>query len=139
MPRHTRFIAMAFVVAAFALMSSAAMAQSYTGDYQATVTHSQRDNGTFCISLTDDGSYGPPHSGGAKLIPNNSPYPGYFSVVNGIITVVITYESGAGECCDYQTFTAKASNGQIGNGVFNYMGITDIGVLTFGQKGSCSE
>jgi hypothetical protein len=130
---------MAFAVAAFALMSSAAMAQSYTGNWPATVTHSQRSNGPYCISLTDDGSYGAKHSGEASLIPNNSPYPGYFTVVDGILTVAITYPSGEGECCAFEVFTAHASDGQIGKGVFNYFGITDIGLLTFGKKDGCSR
>jgi len=138
MIKHARYIAVAFVVAAFALTSTA-MAQSYTGDWQATVSNSQRDNGTYCISLTDNGSEGPPHSGEAQMIPSKGESPGYFSVVNGLITITFSFPSGEGDCCDYQTFTAKASNGQIGNGVFNYMGITDIGVLTFGKKGSCSN
>jgi hypothetical protein len=139
MTGHARSIAMAFVVAAFALMTSAAVAQSYSGDWPATVTHSQRSNGPYCISLTDDGSYGAAHSGPAQLIPNNSFYPGYFTVVNGLITVSITYTSGPGDCCAYQVFTARASDGHIGNGVFNYFGITDIGLLTFGKKGGCSS
>lgn len=138
MTRHIRSIAMTFVIAFFAL-TSAAMAQNYTGDWPATVTHSQRDNGPYCISLTDDGSYGAPHSGPAQLIPNNSQYPGYFTVVNGLLTVTITYQSGEGDCCAYQVFTARASNGQIGSGVFNYLGITDIGLLSFGKKGGCSS
>jgi hypothetical protein len=130
---------MAFVVAAFALMTSAAKAQSYTGDWPATVTHSQRSDGPYCISLTDDGSYGAKHSGEAQLIPNNSQYPGYFTVVDGIMTVAITYVSGEGDCCAYQVFTARASDGQIGEGVYNYFGITDIGLLTFGKKNGCSD
>lgn len=138
MTRHIRSIAMTFVVAVFAL-TGAAMAQSYSGNWPATVTHSQRDNGPYCITLTDDGSYGAPHSGEAKLIGSDSPYPGYFSVVDGLITVVFTYVSGEGDCCAYQVFTAHASNGQIGDGVFNYLGITDIGVLTFGKKNSCNS
>jgi hypothetical protein len=138
MSRHTRSIAMAFVVAAFALMTSAAMAQSYTGDWPATVTHSQRSNGAYCISLTDDGSYGAPHSGEASLIGSNNPYPGYFTVVDGLLTVTFTYPSGEGDCCDFQVFTARASDGQIGKGVFNYFGLTDIGLLSFGKKNSCS-
>jgi hypothetical protein len=139
MTRHIRSIAMAFVVAAFALTTSAAMAQSYTGDWPATVTRSQRSNGAYCISLTDDGSYGAPHSGRASLIGTNNPYPGYFSVVDGIMTVTFTYPSGEGECCSYQVFTAHASNGQIGTGVFNYLGITDIGLLAFGKKDACNK
>ena len=136
---HARFIAMAFVVAAFALMTSSALAQSYTGDWPATVTHSQRSNGAYCISLTDDGSYGAPHSGEASLVGTNNPYPGYFTVVDELITVTFTYPSGEGDCCDFQVFTARASNGQIGKGVYNYFGLTDIGLLAFGKKDGCSR
>ena len=138
MTRHIRSIAMTFVVAVFAL-SSAARAQSYTGNWPATVTHSQSSNTTYCLSLTDDGSFGAKHSGEAELIPNNSPYFNYFSVVDGLITVVIAYASGPGDCCSYQVFSARASNGQIGDGVFNYLGNTDIGLLRFGQKGGCGN
>jgi hypothetical protein len=130
---------MAFVVATFALTTSAAMAQNYTGDWPATVTRSQRSNGTYCISLTDDGSYGAPHSGEASLVPNNSPYPGYFTVVDGIMTATFTFPSGEGECCSFEVFTAHVNNGQIGKGVFNYFGITDIGLVAFGKKDACSN
>lgn len=140
MTRHIRrFIATTLAVAAFALTTSAAMAQSYTGDWPATVTKSQRSNGTYCISLTDDGSYGFPHSGEAVLNGQENPYGGYFTVVDGIITVTFTYPSGAGDCCSFQVFTAHASNGTIGKGVFNYFGVTDTGLLAFGKKGGCSD
>jgi len=128
---------MTFVVAVFTF-TSAAMAQSYTGDWPATVTHSQRSNGTNCISLTDDGSFGAPHSGEASLLSNNGPVSGYFTVVNGLMTVAFSYPSGEGDCCNFQVFTAKANNGQIGNGVYNFLGLTDIGLLTFGKKNGCS-
>lgn len=136
MTRHIGSIATVFVVAAFAFTTSAAMAQSYTG---ATVTHSQRDNGKNCISLTDDGSYGFRHSGEAVLNGQNNGYPGYFTVVEGLMTVTFTFPSGEGDCCDFEMFTAPASKGQIGKGVFNYLGLTDIGVVTFGKKDGCSN
>jgi hypothetical protein len=139
MNRHIRFIATAFVVAAFTLTNSAAMAQSFTGNWPATVTQSQRDNGTYCLTLTDDGSYGWPHSGEAELNGQNSPYPGYFTVIDGLITVTFTFPSGEGDCCDYLVFTARANkSGHIGKGVFNYFGITDNGLLAFGKKDGCS-
>jgi uncharacterized protein (DUF2141 family) len=57
MTRHIRrFIATVLAIAAFALTTNAAMAQSYTGNWTATVTQSQRSNGTYCVALTDDGS-----------------------------------------------------------------------------------
>ena len=138
MTRQIRSIATTFVASVIAL-SSAAVAQSYSGDWPATVTHSQRSNGNSCIQLTDDGNFGAPHSGEALLLPNQGQYPGYFTVVDGIITITFTYPSGEGDCCDYQVFTAHAGNGQIGDGVYNYFGLTDIGVLTFGKKNSCSN
>jgi hypothetical protein len=134
-----RFIAVALALAAFALTTSAAMAQSYTGNWPATVTQAQRDNGTYCLTLTDDGSYGWPHSGEATISPNGSPYPGYFTVVDGLITVTFTFPSGEGDCCDFLVFTARASNGHIEKGVFNYFGITDNGLLVFGKKDTCSR
>ncbi len=137
MTRHIRFMATAFAVAVLTLTSSAAMAQSYTGDWPATVTQSQRSNGTYCVTLTDDGSYGWPHSGEAKLNGQESPYPGYFTVIDGLITVTFTFQSGEGDCCDYLIFTARASNGHIKKGAFNYFGITDNGLVAFGKEGGC--
>jgi hypothetical protein len=139
MTRHIRrFIATALAIAAFALTTNAAMAQSYTGNWRATVTQSQRSNGTYCVTLTDDGSYGFPHSGEAVLNGQNNPYGGYFSVVDGLMTVTFTYPSGEGDCCAFQVFTAHANNGKIGKGVFNYFGLTDIGLLAFGKKDTCN-
>ena len=140
MIRHIRrFIATALPIAAFALTTNAAMAQSYTGNWPATVTQSQRSNGAYCISLTDDGSYGFTHSGEAVLNGENNPYGGYFTVVDGLMTVTFTYPSGEGDCCDFQVFTARASNGRIGKGAFNYFGLTDIGLVVFGKKDGCGN
>ena len=138
MTRHIRFIATAITIAAFTLTASAAMAQSYSGNYPVTVTKSQRNNGTYCISLTDDGSYGFAHSGEAVLNGQRNPYGGYFTVIDGLVTVTFTYPSGEGDCCDFQVFTAHASNGKIGKGAFNYFGLTDIGLVAFGKPDGCS-
>jgi hypothetical protein len=139
MTQHIRrSIALTLAIAALALTSSIAMAQSYTGNWPATVTQSQRDNGADCITLTDDGSYGFTHSGEAVLNGQNNPYGGYFTVIDGIITVTFTYPSGEGDCCAYQVFTAHANNGHISKGVFNYFGVTDIGLVAFGKEGGCN-
>jgi hypothetical protein len=132
-----KFIATGLAIASFALATSAAMAQSYTGNWQVTVTQSQRSNGTYCVALTDNGSYGWPHSGEASLIPNNSQYPGYFTGIDGLMTVTFTYPSGEGDCCDFFVLTARASNGRIGKGAFNYLGLTDNGFVAFGKKDGC--
>jgi hypothetical protein len=133
-----RFIATALAIAAFAFTTSAATAQSFTGNWPATVTKSQRLNGTYCVALTDDGSFGWPHSGEAVLLPNNGQYPGYFTVIDGLLTVTFTYPSGEGDCCDYFVFTAHTNNGKIAKGAVNYFGITDNGLVAFGKKDSCS-
>ncbi|MFZ0686119.1 MAG: hypothetical protein WAM89_11305 [Terriglobales bacterium] len=132
-----RLIVMVLPIVALALTSSAAMAQNYTGKWPVTVTQSQRDNGTDCITLTDDGSYGFPHSGEAVLNGQENPYGGYFTVIDGIMTITFTYPSGEGDCCAFQVFTAHVNNGKIAKGVFNYFGITDIGLLAFGKKDAC--
>lgn len=137
MTRHIRSIALTFVVAVFAL-ASGAMAQSYTGEWPAHVTQSQRSNGTYCITLTDNGSDGAAHSGPATLLSNDGSASGSFTVVNGIMTISFSYPSGEGDCCSYQVFTAKASNGAIGAGVYNYFGISDLGLLAFGKKNGCT-
>lgn len=139
MTRHIRFIAAAVTVAAFALTSSAAMAQSYTGNWPVTVTESQRSNGTYCISLSDETNNGFPNGGEATLNGKENPYGGYYTVVEGLITVTFTYPSGEGDCCNFQVFTAHASNGRIGKGVYNYFGIADIGQLIFGKKDACTD
>ena len=137
MTRYIRSIAMTFVVAVFTF-TGAAMAQSFTGNWPATVTHSQRSNGTDCISLTDNGSFGAPHSGPASMVSNGNTVTGSFTVVDGLLTISFSYPSGEGDCCSYQVFTAHASKGQIGSGVYNFFGITDLGLLTFGKKDSCT-
>ncbi|MGA2424399.1 MAG: hypothetical protein ABSG07_10370 [Terriglobales bacterium] len=132
-----RFIVMALPIVAFALTSSAAMAQSYSGNWPMTVTKSQYANGTYCVALTDDGSAGWPHSGGAVLVPETGTYPGIFQVIDGLLTVNIPAPAGAN--LSFLLYTARASGGHIGKGVYNlaYGGFNDSGVLVFGAKGGC--
>lgn len=138
MTRITRIIiATTLTVVAFALASSVSMAQSYTGNWPATVSKSHFANGTYCIKLTDDGSLGFPHSGGAQLVPSNGTYPGIFEVINGVLTVDIPEPADAD--LEFLIFTARASNGTIGKGAYNlaYGGFFDFGLLVFGAKNGC--
>jgi hypothetical protein len=138
MTRHIRrCIEMALVIAFLTLTAGAAMAQSYTGNWPATVTRSQRDNNTYCVKLTDNGSYGRPHSGPAELNGMQDPYGAYFTVIDGLITVTFPSPSGEGDCCDFFVFTAHASDGTITTGAFNYFGPGDNGVVAFGKKNGC--
>jgi hypothetical protein len=141
MTRNIR-ISMAVVLAvmAFALTSSAAMAQSYSGNWPATVSQSHHANGTYCITLTDDGSLGWPHSGEASLEPNEGTDFGTFQVIDGLIMVTFTQPGGTAEN-GALLFIARASDGHIGRGAYEqfYGTEVDSGVLIFGAKNSCSE
>jgi hypothetical protein len=134
------FIAAALPLVVFSLTAGNVRAQSYTGNWPATVTHSKGSNGTYCLSLTDNGSLGWPHSGDVTLVEGRSTLYGTFQVIGGLITVTI--ESPG----DYEdaglVFVAQASNGTIGKGVYDdvYSGEEiDSGELSFGAKNSCSD
>ncbi|MGC1373773.1 MAG: hypothetical protein WA824_16680 [Candidatus Sulfotelmatobacter sp.] len=133
------FIAMALPIVAFALASSPAMAQSYTGNWPATVSQSHRANGTYCITLTDDGSLGWPHSGEATLVPAQGTDFGTFQVIDGVLMVTFTQPGGTAEN-GALLFIASASDGRIGKGAYEQFYGTEIdsGVLVFGAKGGCS-
>jgi len=51
--------------------------------------------------------------------------------------LTFTYPSGEGDCCDFFVLTARASIGHIGKGAFNYLGLTDNGLVAFGKKDDC--
>jgi len=113
------FMATALPIVAFALTPSAAMAQSYSGNWPATVTHSQHSNGTYCLTLTDNGTLGWPH--------------------NGTLVVTIEEEGGTGQNAGL-VFSASAGHGDIGKGVYEdvFGGEEfDSGVLVFGVKDGC--
>jgi hypothetical protein len=143
MIRHIRiFMATALPIVAFALTPSAAMAQSYSGNYPLTVTQSHHANGTYCLTLTDNGILGWPHSGGASLtgekvggtLPN-----GTFQVIGRLLVATIVQPGGTGQNAGL-VFTAPASDGDIvGKGVYEqvYGGEFDSGVLAFGVKNGC--
>ncbi|MFZ3340681.1 MAG: hypothetical protein WA609_18230 [Terriglobales bacterium] len=129
------FLAMALPIVAISLMPSAAMAQSYTGNWPITVSKSHYGNGTYCVALTDDGSQGFPHSGYAAFVPSNG-YAGLFTVINGIVTVTIP-EPYNGEL-EFQVFVAHASAGRIRKGAYDLAGgPDDSGVAVFGAKNGC--
>jgi hypothetical protein len=141
MTRNIRlFMAAVLPIVAFALTPGSARAQSYTGDWPATVSHSKGSNGTYCLSLTDNGSNGWPHSGQVTMVEGRSTLYGTFQVIGGLITV--TVESPGSYENTGLVFVAQASNGTIGKGVYDdvYNGEEiDSGQLAFGAKNSCSE
>jgi|SRR5580704_13297100 hypothetical protein len=108
--------------------------RSYAGAWPVTVTGSQFSNGTYCLTLTGNGS-----SGSASLVMGGQKYPyGSFEVVNHILMATIVKPSGSQNGA--LAFTASASHGHIGEGIFeNIEGGSsfDFGALAFGMKGGC--
>jgi hypothetical protein len=109
-------------------------AKSYTGAWPVTISNSQRSNGTGCLTL-NGGATG----GSASLSFGSQKYPyGSFLVIDGLLMATITEplygQNGA------LTFTALASRGRIGDGIFeNIEGGSnfDAGDLAFGKKNGC--
>lgn len=139
-------------IAFFSAMSAStaiADGDSYTGNFAVKLTHdvfptNQGYNGhgpdsTHCLSLTDDGSIGWPHSGFAVL-DNDINSSGQFAVIGHTI-VIYVFTLGSGQEPASLLFTANARNGEIGKkGAFdNIQGGAsfDAADATFGEKGSC--
>lgn len=131
------------VIAAASIMAAsagaAAIARGYSGSWPVTVSRSQHSNGTYCLTLSDNGSQAWPHSGSATLVIGSQKFPyGTFQVINH--TVVATIQAqGYGQNAGL-VFIASASRGNIGEGVFEdvYGGSDfDSGALSFGMRGGC--
>ncbi|HXB82644.1 MAG TPA: hypothetical protein VNU22_04745 [Candidatus Acidoferrum sp.] len=107
---------------------------SYAGNWPVTVTNSQFHNGTYCLTLTGNGS-----SGTASVVMDGQKYPdGTFVVVSRLLMATIVKPSGSQNGA--LTFTAPASHGNIGQGLFEDIqggSNFDFGALTFGMKGGC--
>ncbi|MBV9103815.1 MAG: hypothetical protein JO060_09495 [Candidatus Eremiobacteraeota bacterium] len=107
---------------------------SLTGTYPVTITHTQFNNGTGCLSLNGNGK-----GGSASLTFGSQSYPlGSFIVVDGLLVVTITEpltgQNGA------LMFMAPSSHGNIGDGVFENVegGANDgSGNVAFGSKNGC--
>jgi hypothetical protein len=114
---------------------SAAMAQSFSGKWPLTVTKSLFENGTYCLTVTDDGSEGWPHSGAATIA--QEPY-GFFQVIKGKFLVdIVVPAQGQNEVLE---FTADGRNGSIGNGAAQLIAggePLDSGEMVVGKKGGC--
>jgi len=123
------------------LSANAAAAAGYSGNWLVTVSHATRSDGTYCLTLTDDGSFGWPHSGLASLTSQaggNLPY-GTFQVINHTLVATFQQQGGEGQNAGL-VFTAPAKSGDVGKGVYEqvYGGEeSDSGVAAFGTKGSC--
>jgi|ERR1051326_5042847 len=129
--------------ASIAVSAGAAVAGgSYTGNYPLTVTRSDHSNGTYCLTLTDAGDFGRPHSGSATLtggpLIGVQPY-GEFQVINHTIVVSVEQQLGSGFNAGL-IFTGHAANGSFGGLVYDqdYGGFeNDTGAVTVGPRNGC--
>jgi hypothetical protein len=146
-----RLIAVGVSVLAFALAPCAAKAQSsivsYTGNYPVAVTDIKAGiagtinggNVSFCLELTDDGSYGRPHSGTATLgdYEGGTLSGGEFYVLGNMIFVNFAVGSDTGESVGLVLF-APVTNGKIGTGIFGDTGgVPSSGMAKVSAKGGC--
>jgi hypothetical protein len=122
---------------AMAVSATASMAASgsYTGTWPLTITKAQYLNGTYCLTVTDEGGGGWKHSGTAT-IPEYT-Y-GEFQVINGkFIADIVVPAQGQNEVL---VFTANGHNGIIGDGAVQQISGGEPlyqGVMTVGAKNSC--
>src|SRR5437016_8664538 len=101
------------------VLAGAAAAGTYSGNWPLTVTHSARSNGTYCLTLTDDGSLGWPDSGEASLDSQNiGQLYGTFQLIGNLLTATIEDPGESGQNAGL-VFVARANNGSVGNGVYD--------------------
>jgi hypothetical protein len=123
-------IAGAATIAMVVFSPGPAMARGYSGSWPVTVTKSQHSNGTYCLTLGENGT--------ASVLIGSKRYNGSFLVINRKLVATITvqaYSQNAG-----LVFIGSASHGSIGPGVFEdvYGGSDfDSGALAFGMNGDC--
>src|SRR5579883_366142 len=124
---------------AVSVSAGAAEARGYTGAWPVTVSRSHHSDGTYCLTLTDNGSYGWRHSGSASLVIGSQKCPfGSGQVINGTLIAAIQAQ-GYGQNAGL-VFVGSASRGNLGPGVFEdvYGGSDfDSGALAFGMRGGC--
>jgi hypothetical protein len=115
--------------------ANAAMAPSYSGNYQVTVTKSQYYNGKHCLTLDDNDSLGWAHSGPADI---DDQYEGAFQVIGNLLMVSIAIPGQNGELTSFD-LSAVTHDGEVDKGVYQtaYGGPPmDSGIAVF-KKGGC--
>lgn len=128
-------VAVATMALGFSAGAASAHMHSYSGAWPVTITNSQRSNGTGCLTLTQGGRNG----GQASLVFGGQKYSyGSFIVVKDILMATISQplygQNGA------LMFTAHASRGNIGEGLFEDIeggSNFDFGMLAFGSRNGC--
>ena len=104
--------------------------RSYSSAWPVTITGSQFSNGTGCLTLSGTS---------ASLVFGGQKYQyGSFVVVNHLLMATVIKPSGSQNGA--LTFTAPASHGRIGQGIYEDIqggSNSDFGALAFGTKGGC--
>jgi len=138
------FATAALAIVAFALAPSSALAHSYSGAWRLTwnISFGHPGRHSYCLALTDDGSFGFPHSGPATVTGDYvvTDSQGFFQVINH--ELVATFDVPGGEEVGDIVFVGPASNGHIGDGFAEYDAsgaFTDSGPLKFSKKDSCED
>jgi hypothetical protein len=122
-------------IASLVVSASAAMAQSFSGKWPLTGTKSIFENGTYCLTVTDNGSEGWPHSGSATIAQEPC---GFFQVIKGkfVADIVVPLQGQNGVLL----FTSAGRNGIIGSGAVVLIEggePLDSGEMLVGKKGRC--
>ena len=132
----------ALTVLGFAGSAGAATPGFYSGNFPLTVTHSAHSNFNYCLTLTDDGSQGFPHSGPASLFLEsfNESFLGEFQLIDHTLVATIEEPGNIGQ--NAGAVFAPAGSGIISNGAYDQVVggavFKNSGVLVVGKKGGCS-
>jgi len=129
----------ALIAFGFASSVTGATASGFSGKWPLAVTKSKLDNGAHCLTLTDDGSAGWPHSGPAVIqSARNGTLYGTFQFIDHIVMVSI--DDGAGLESGNSVYAVRTSKGNLVDGGLEevYGGASvDSGEVVAGSKGNC--
>lgn len=129
-------LVLAAILPIAAASASAAAPGFYSGRFPLTITKAESSNLTSCLVLTDNGQDRFPHSGPAALDGGNRNQTGTFQIVDRTLLVDLQNPGSQGQQA-ILVFSAPASSGIFGVGVFLDSNLQDVGKVVFGNKGGC--
>jgi hypothetical protein len=108
--------------------------RNFAGTWPVTVSRSQFNNGTGCLTLTANAS----GNAASLSFRGQTLHYGSFTIINDIVLVTITQQEGSQNGA--LLFVGRARRGHIGPGSFEQVSggaNFDAGVLAFGMKNGC--
>jgi len=118
-------------------IASAATVSGFSGKWPLTVTDSKLDNGNHCLTLTDDGSAGWPHSGPAIIhSARNGTLSGTFQFIDHIVLVSIDDEGQTQNASS--VYALRTRNSNLGDGGLQEVNggqTVDSGEVVVGPRG----